>query len=633
MTTITALPTAPSRADPTTFSARGDAFLGALGTFVTETNTVAGEVNTNATTASTAATTSTTQAGIATAKAVLTAADRVQTGLDVTSTASNASAASASAIAASKLNLGNKTSAPTLDNQGSALLAGATYYDTTLNKWRVYSGSAWTDGISSVAGVSSVNGGSGAVTLKTVNGTALTGSGNIAIDTNGGATETSSAVSITLTSASTRLQAVTMTTADKAVTLPDATTLSTGGALFVIKNTGSLRFTVRNSISGLLAVLDIGQIAVFYLSNNTTSAGVWAIGNESVGSFLSAFNVGATTTINSVSTLYPSITTLSSTQLLVVYKDTTTNNLQACVLTVSGLTISIGTVLTVDSGTNTYEMVVTAMSATQAIVVYNANSGFVRACTLNVSGTTITAGTILSITANPINMSIAMLTITQAIFAHRDVSTGYGYAYTLNVSGTTLTAGAQLYIVSTLNYACIRRLTNTTAILAYQGVSAYATVIGLSVSGTAIIADAPVVVSAVGIGNITVSVLSSALALVISNVGMASVQAYLVNVSGTTLTIGAGSTLMSGGSSGLGFITSAPLSQTQVLVSFNPVNTLSTCLVNINGTSLSSSSILTSSSVSISTPMTMTAISSNKAALAIRGTSGFLQTILIETPL
>ena len=48
MTTITALPTPPSRSDPANFAARGDAFLTALPTFVTETNLVASEVNANA---------------------------------------------------------------------------------------------------------------------------------------------------------------------------------------------------------------------------------------------------------------------------------------------------------------------------------------------------------------------------------------------------------------------------------------------------------------------------------------------------------------------------------------------------------------------------------------------------------
>lgn len=67
--TITALPTPPSRANPTTFSSDADAFLGALPDFATEANALADDVSAKQTTASSAATTATTQAGIATAKA------------------------------------------------------------------------------------------------------------------------------------------------------------------------------------------------------------------------------------------------------------------------------------------------------------------------------------------------------------------------------------------------------------------------------------------------------------------------------------------------------------------------------------------------------------------------------------
>lgn len=42
---ITPLPTPPTRSDPTTFAARGDAFLGALPVFVTEANTLTDTVN------------------------------------------------------------------------------------------------------------------------------------------------------------------------------------------------------------------------------------------------------------------------------------------------------------------------------------------------------------------------------------------------------------------------------------------------------------------------------------------------------------------------------------------------------------------------------------------------------------
>jgi hypothetical protein len=69
MTTITALPTPPSRDDPANFASRGDAFMAALPDFVTETNLVAGEVNTNAGTATTQAGIATTQAGNASTSA------------------------------------------------------------------------------------------------------------------------------------------------------------------------------------------------------------------------------------------------------------------------------------------------------------------------------------------------------------------------------------------------------------------------------------------------------------------------------------------------------------------------------------------------------------------------------------
>lgn len=108
----------------------------------------------------------TTKAGEASTSAAGAAASAT-TALESKNAAANSAAESeASRIAASKLNLGNKATPPAADNQGAALLAGATYYDTTLSKWRVWTGAAWGDGISALAGVSSVNGQTGDVTIQ-----------------------------------------------------------------------------------------------------------------------------------------------------------------------------------------------------------------------------------------------------------------------------------------------------------------------------------------------------------------------------------------------------------------------------------------------------------------------------------
>lgn len=164
---ISTAPPVPNSSDPeATFDAQFEASLAwQAGDLRTGANALADATYTNAVAAA--------EAAIATAAdRVQTGEDRTQTGLDATATADDRvqtgldrTASAASAVQASKLNLGNKTSPPSVDNQGGALLAGATYYDTTLNKWRVWTGSAWGDGISSIAGVSSVNGLTGDVVI------------------------------------------------------------------------------------------------------------------------------------------------------------------------------------------------------------------------------------------------------------------------------------------------------------------------------------------------------------------------------------------------------------------------------------------------------------------------------------
>lgn len=94
--------------------------------------------------------------------AVPAAATAVQKAQDA---ADSANAAEVSRVLAARLNLGPHSTPPTTDNEGQPLIEGATYWDTTLGKWRVWTGAAWGDGISAVAGVSSLNGLTGDVTI------------------------------------------------------------------------------------------------------------------------------------------------------------------------------------------------------------------------------------------------------------------------------------------------------------------------------------------------------------------------------------------------------------------------------------------------------------------------------------
>ena len=148
--TIAALPTPPSRDDPANFSARGDAFLGALPTFRSETNSVASNVYANAVEASTAASTAAGQASAAAASASTASSQ-------ATAAAGSASAASASATAASNSAnaaaasfdafddryLGSKSADPTVDNDGNVLITGALYWNSVSNLMKAWNGSAW----------------------------------------------------------------------------------------------------------------------------------------------------------------------------------------------------------------------------------------------------------------------------------------------------------------------------------------------------------------------------------------------------------------------------------------------------------------------------------------------------------
>ena len=111
----------------------------------------------SATAAASSATTATTQASAASTSATAAASSASSASSSATSSANSAtaSATSATAAATSAANaeaaydsfddryLGSKASAPTLDNDGNALLEGALYWNSTSKDLWVYNGSAW----------------------------------------------------------------------------------------------------------------------------------------------------------------------------------------------------------------------------------------------------------------------------------------------------------------------------------------------------------------------------------------------------------------------------------------------------------------------------------------------------------
>lgn len=161
-----ALPVPPNPADDeAVFDAKAYAWSEALPGFGSDVKAIGDATYANAQWAETKASEAATSASDA-------STSETNAGDSASAAAGSASAASdsavnalASEVAASKLNLGDFSSPPTTDNQGQPLRINANYYDTTLGKIRSWSGSAWADGISAVAGVSSVNGQTGDIVL------------------------------------------------------------------------------------------------------------------------------------------------------------------------------------------------------------------------------------------------------------------------------------------------------------------------------------------------------------------------------------------------------------------------------------------------------------------------------------
>jgi hypothetical protein len=142
--TIPALPAAPLPTDtPAEFNSKAFAFLGALDPWGDAVDLVAAAVDADATTASTAAGTATTQAGIATTKAGEALASANAAAASQTAAGLSATSAAASFDSFDDRYLGAKTSDPTLDNDGNALLTGAMYFNSVAGEMRVWSGSAW----------------------------------------------------------------------------------------------------------------------------------------------------------------------------------------------------------------------------------------------------------------------------------------------------------------------------------------------------------------------------------------------------------------------------------------------------------------------------------------------------------
>jgi len=450
---------------------------------------------------------------------------------------------------------------------------------------------------------------------------------------NGGATTTSSAVNITLTAASNRVQVVTMTGFGLTVNLPNATTLTAGGPLYVIRNAGLNAFLVADNAGGTRAFVGANQIAVFYCSDISTAAGVWVVGNENYnGSPLADIFAGLILSVNAVDSANPTITMLTSTKAICAYRRESTTFINSVILDVSGSTITAGTVFVVNAVSSSTPTI-TMLTSTKAICAYRGGSNFLNSVILDISGSTITRGTILAVNAvNSSNPTITMLTSTKAICAYRDDSTTFITSVILDVSGSTITAGTILAVnaVDSSNPS-ITMLTSTKAICAYQnsGTGSINSVI-LDVSGSTITRGTILAVNAVTSQTPTITTLTSTKAICAYRAGVTTfINSVILDVSGSTIT--AGTILVVTAVDSLN-PTITMLTSTKAICAYvnNSTTFINSVILDVSGSTVTAGNILAVNAVSSSNP-TITMLTSTKAICAYRNnTATFINAVTLD---
>lgn len=336
--------------------------------------------------------------------------------------------------------------------------------------------------------------------LLTSNGTTWTSSTPATPNTAGGASTVSQGTSLTLTSASNRVQVVTMTAGSLSVILPDATTLSAGGPTFYITNNEKNTFTVKLNGGLIVATLEFGQSIMCEVYDISTAAGKWLFSNldiagtGAVGLFSSVtidstnaalpYSGGAGPSGNATAGHFVDCLKLTSTTALLVWTRSGNTSVYGVVATNTSGVISYGTIVQIYNGSagGTAAVVTAAamlLSGLTTGMVFIGRSATAVAVPFSISGSTITVGTASSNFGNTSSYtsvvhSVAVLSSTVMMIVYNNATFTNILVATMTYNGAsaptlgTPAAGIAVYgYNSTSPLGCLVTLTSTTAQLWY----------------------------------------------------------------------------------------------------------------------------------------------------------------------
>lgn len=282
----------------------------------------------------------------------------------------------------------------------------------------------------------------------------------------GGSDTTSSAVDITLTSASGRLQIISMTAASKKTTLPSATTLGKGTPLFVIKNAGQYRFSVHKNGGVFLCYVQPGQTVAFNCSDISTAAGVWYVGGHGIESI---YDGNTPEVLNAVDSRTIAVAMLSTTKAICVFRNNSTGYLWSVILNYGS---SSGTPAAINAEASEY-ISIAAQTSTQATVVYKTSTGVTKGYVLDISSNTITPGVVATIDTGTgsAGTDLTALSATQLLCAYGDSGPKERI---LDISASVITPSVEITADATAasqGNIRVRKISATKALYSFRGSS------------------------------------------------------------------------------------------------------------------------------------------------------------------
>jgi len=363
--------------------------------------------------------------------------------------------------------LGDKTADPTLDNDGNALLTGAAYFNTVIDKLKLYDGAAWTtiqDGLSDVVLDTTPQLG-GDLDLNGHEITGLSGDGEKSFVASG------------------------------AIPALGVVALQDDGTVIVVEDTTSLgsehvfeSADVSFLASTYIAVTD--KIVIAYKDSGNLSYGTAVVGEVSG----TTITFGTPVVFNSANTSYISISSdpASGTVLIAYVDQGGSTYTEVIAASISGTAITYGTAIAIEGVTAIYTASAYNPNDGKHVVAY-ADTTNIRG---RVAGVTVTgkvavadtAGTFEAGSTGRISMAYDPLS-KRTVIAYTDSGNlAYGTANSCDTSAAVTTVGsAAVFNTASTGWPAIAHDTNAgQMVIAYQdnGNSGYGTAILAKLNGT-----------------------------------------------------------------------------------------------------------------------------------------------------